>query len=199
MEKFDGTNLGKDKNGSRRLVLGKDKEEFIGTSLDSIKQVDVGSFHNELVKKLGISEACLLNTIIFGELMCNPDLHDYEKRGFSGRWLLFGAMLEVEGDSKVNIIEYSQEQDFTVKGKENTNQIRLYLNEKLAQMFARLGYDCDPAWIQRGTLINIVKSNKESLERGSVEGLVISMNEEDFTGNMKWKAAHCFQPVVEKR
>ena len=47
--------------------------------------------------------------------------------------------------------------------------------------------------------MNIVKRNKESLKRGSVEGLVISMNKEDFTGNIKWKGAHCYQPVVERR
>ena len=102
-EKYDGTNVGKDKNGqlySRRLLIESDKEEFIGTSLKSVKSTDVTCFHDYLVNKLHSCGNGIKNTIVFGELMCNPDLHGYDNRGLSERWLLFGAIIDVEEEYK---------------------------------------------------------------------------------------------------
>ena len=48
-EKFNGTNISKDKNGciyTRRRKLNKNVKEFIGTSLKNVKKIDVNSFHD---------------------------------------------------------------------------------------------------------------------------------------------------------
>ena len=77
------------------------------------------------------------------------------------------------------------------KSKENINQIKLVLNAKLAETFSDLGFDCNPNWLHTGTIYDIVNKNRNRLASGEVEGLVV--------GSLKWKAAHYFQPAVERR
>ena len=76
MEKFDGTNIAKDKNGciyTRRTKLDEYVKDFIGTSLENVKKIDVKGFH-ELVCDI-VGER-VKNTIVFGELICNNNIHD---------------------------------------------------------------------------------------------------------------------------
>ena len=193
-EKFDGTNIGRDRKGqiySRRILIESDRKEFIETSLECVKKTNVNSFHLYLKKELDIYGEGILNTVVIGELMCNPNLHGYITRGLANRWLLFGAILEVDEEIKEIILEKIRDCGFVAKGKENINQIKLVLNAKLAETFSDLGFDCNPNWLHTGTIYDIVNKNRNRLASGEVEGLMV--------GSLKWKAAHCFQPAVERR
>ena len=56
-EKFDGTNIGKDRKGqiySRRILIENNIKEFIQTSLECVKKTNVNSFHLYLKKELDI-------------------------------------------------------------------------------------------------------------------------------------------------
>ena len=134
MEKFDGTNIGKDKNGciyTRRTKLNKHMKEFIGTSLKNVKKIEVNSFHDKMNDMVcgGVK-----NTIVFGELMCNNNIHDYDERGLNARWVLFGAVLLLEGDKDVDeYLEKLKDTGFVVK-KMRSLEICIYLNETFREV-----------------------------------------------------------------
>ena len=91
MEKFDGTNIAKDKNGciyTRRTKLNEYAKDFIGTSLENVKKIDVRSFHELMCDMVG---GGVKNTIVFGELMCNHNIHNYIERGVNGLWNVWGS------------------------------------------------------------------------------------------------------------
>ena len=88
-------------------------KEFIGTSLKNVKKIDVNSFHDVMSDIVcgGVN-----NTIVFRELMCNNNIHDYDERGLNGRWIMFGAVLIFEEDKNVNeYIEKLKDNGFVVK------------------------------------------------------------------------------------
>ena len=41
-------------------------------------------------------------TIVFGELMCNHNIHDYTERGVNGRWIMFGVVMVIEDDENMS-------------------------------------------------------------------------------------------------
>ena len=56
------------------------------------------------------------NTIVFGELMCNNNIHDYGERGLNARWIMFGAVLMLEEDKDVDeYLEKLKDTGFVVK------------------------------------------------------------------------------------
>ena len=63
IEKFDGTNISKDKNGSiytRRTKLNEYVKESIGTSLENVKKIDVKSFHDKMCDSIvGEEQYCI--------------------------------------------------------------------------------------------------------------------------------------------
>ena len=176
-EKFDGTNVGKDMRGliySRCLVLGMHEKEFINTSLKCMHKTYINSFHKYLMEELdGNHGEDILNIIVIGELMCNPQLHEYETRGLAGRWLVFGVILEVKEESKLNIIEKCKDCGFLVRGRDKVDKIKLCLNKKLAEVFDELRFDCNPKIVKTGTIYEIVKENSERLIKGEIEGLIV--------------------------
>ena len=102
MEKFDEANIAKDKNGciyTRQTKLDGYVKEFIGTSLENVKKID--GFHELMCDIVGER---VKNTIVFGELICNNNIHDCTERGVNGRWILFGGVMVFEDDE--NIGEY---------------------------------------------------------------------------------------------
>ena len=64
----------------------------------------------------------ILNIIVIGELMCFTELHEYETRGLAGRWLVFGAILEVKEESREMIIEKSRECGFMARRRDKDGQ-----------------------------------------------------------------------------
>ena len=74
--------------------------------------------------------------------MCNNNIHDYTERRLNGRWIMFGAVLMLPEDENMSeYFEKLRDNGFVVK-KVRSVEICLYLNEKLAGIFEKLGYDC---------------------------------------------------------
>ena len=132
MDKFDGTNIAKDKNGciySRRTKLDEYVKDFIGTSLENVKKIDVKSFHELMCNLVGER---VKNTIVFGELICNNNIHDYTERGVNGRWIMFGGVMVIEDDENMSeYLEKLRDNGFVVKNLKS-GEICIYLNEKVA-------------------------------------------------------------------
>ena len=102
MEKFDGTNIAEDVNGciyTRRTKLDKYVDEFIGTSLGNVKKIDVKSFHDLMRNK--VSDG-IMNTIVFGELMCNDNIHDYTERRVNRRCIMYGFIILIEYEKNLS-------------------------------------------------------------------------------------------------
>ena len=70
----------------------------------------------------------LKNSIVFGELMCNNNIHDYTERGLNGRWIMLSAFLMVEDEENISeYIENLRGNGFVVK-KVKSLEICIYLN-----------------------------------------------------------------------
>ena len=99
---------------------------------------------------------------------------------------IFKAILEVKEESREEIIEKLRVCYFMVRRRDKTDQMKFIINKKSAETF-----HCNPKWVKTGTIYEIVSENKERLSRGEIEGFIVE--------NLKWKAAHYIQPVVERR
>ena len=92
--------------------------------------------------------------------MCNDNIHDYTGRGVVGRWIMFGYILVLEDDKKMDeFIEKLRGSRFVVKKLKGT-EIWVYLNDKLAGIFEKIGYDFNMGMLKRSTIFDMVKENK---------------------------------------
>ena len=102
---------------SRRLVLGKYEDfkhdrKFMNISLKNVHETDIKSFYEFLMFNIDNNhEEDILNIIVMEELKCFPKLYEYEARGLAGRWLVFGAILDLKEESREKIIEKLGEWD----------------------------------------------------------------------------------------
>ena len=72
------------------------------------------------------------------------------------------------------------------------------LNEKLAGIFEKLGYDCRMDMVKRSTIFDMMKENKTKIISGEIEGVVILTDIGCYIGYLKWKGAHYKQPILER-
>merc|ERR1712064_103254 len=122
-EKLDGTNIAKDTTGqlySRRLEIGGSQSHFLKTSLNKVREADIGKFCQKLCLKAGLEEGSIRRCLVYGELMCN-DYYDYKARALLGQWLVFGACLVVCPELLEDILQTLHNKEFSaIKQSQNT-------------------------------------------------------------------------------
>lgn len=97
--KFDGTNVGKDQDGrlyGRNKMVNPNAQSYQKTPLDALKGIDVAAIKKEIEGLAGIED--LGNFVLYGELMCNKGLYDYEEKNLASGWTIFGAMIKPAND-----------------------------------------------------------------------------------------------------
>ena len=83
-QKFDGTNVGVDQEGQifgRNKMVDKSEETYMKVDLAVVRAVDVKSILEAFLLETMLEEAQVEKFVVYGELMCNNDLYDYEERG----------------------------------------------------------------------------------------------------------------------
>ena len=80
-----------------------------------------------------------------------------------------------------------------------SGEICKYLNEKLAEIFEKLGYACNMEMVKRSTIFDMMKENKMKIMHGEIGGVVILTDLGGYIGYLNWKGAHYKQPSFEGR
>jgi len=86
-QKYDGTNVGKDENGEmygRNKMIGPKESSYQKTDLKCVKAIDAAKMKESFIEATGLDPALIEKFVVYGELMCNPNLYDYTKNGVHG-------------------------------------------------------------------------------------------------------------------
>ena len=198
-EKYDGTNIAKDDQGrvySRRYLLDNGQEEFIKTSLEKVKEADINKFKDGVVETSGLEPDSVNKCLVYGELMCNG-FYDYRTRGIVGGWKVFGAVLEFKKELQENLDKVLKA-GFAAS-KKNGNQIKLFSNDKFTEVANYAKLDTPDKKGENDSIANVIVKNKAAMKKGDLEGLILTIYEEEFGFKVvKWKAAHELQPASDE-
>ena len=88
--KYDGTNVGKDPEGNmygRNYMIAPTANSYQKTDLTFVKKLEVAPIRDEINALAGLK---LENIVVYGELMCNKKLYNYENMD---SFYIFGAMI----------------------------------------------------------------------------------------------------------
>merc|ERR1711892_1022334 len=198
-EKFDGTNLAKDDLGqiySRKYMLEHGEEEFIKTSLRKVKEADVVGFKNILIEAAGLNPNVVTRCVVYGEFICNP-IYNYQERGIIGDWKVFGAKLEVTEGESIGTLAKLAESGFAFQKRSiNPNHVKVYSNEKFFDLAKQANLDVPEYKGENVSLAKIIAMNKDDMKRGLLEGLIITIYQEESGYRfIKWKGSQEFQPM----
>lgn len=75
-----------------------------------MKAIDVAAVKKEIEGLIGVEDVG--NFVLYGELMCNKGLYDYDDKKLPGAWTIFGAMIQPKEDAK-GVVEAFQNAHFT--------------------------------------------------------------------------------------
>jgi hypothetical protein len=198
-EKYDGTNICKDDEGmifSRRYLIDPDQEEFIKTSLGKVKEADILKFKNRIMEVAGLDVNVISKCLVYGELMCNG-FYDYRSRGIVGDWKVFGAILELKNGHN-ETLEKLLNSGFAA-AKKNSNQIQVFANGRFVDVANYAKLDTAGTKGDSESIGNIIMKNKAKMKRGDIEGLILTIHDEEFGYKVvKWKGAHELQPASDQ-
>ena len=200
VEKLDGTNIGKDEKGelfSRRLVISAESDMFLKTSLKLVKAADIRLVKKKLCEKIFLRETLIENLIVYGELIVN-EKYDYKQRKLRGSWLIFGAMVIVKPQDLEIISNKLKERNFNFAVEEGN--IRIFASSTFFNLIKECNLVTPKVKGEDLSLFDIVLKNKEEMETGKLEGLVITFKNDLNTQHQiyKWKGAQEEQPKAEK-
>lgn len=200
--KFDGTNVGKDQDGNlygRNKMINMNAQSYQKTSLDALKPIDVAPVKKEIEGLIGVED--LGNFVLYGELMCNKGMYDYEDKGLAAGWTIFGAMIKPPKDAP-QVVEALEKASFTCslkggaaedEGEDQENpdyKIKLTINGTFKALMDKFGYPTVPYLGAFENLYTLMTQNQEWLIKGMGEGIVINhlaTDKFDATGLSKWK------------
>lgn len=105
--KYDGTNFGKDEEKTlygRNFTVAEEQASYQHTHLAFLRkegELDVGKAKSALEAELereanadGLVSLEVAKLVVYGELMCNASLYDYDAKRLNGKWLAFGALAD---------------------------------------------------------------------------------------------------------
>lgn len=86
-QKYDGTNVGKDEYGQmygRNKMISKNDTTYMKTDLKCVEAIDAAKMKMAFVIQVGVKAFQVKKFVVYGELMCNSGLFDYDVSGVSG-------------------------------------------------------------------------------------------------------------------
>ena len=201
-EKYDGTNIAKDDVGqiySRRFAMEEGQEMFIKTSLKKVKEAKIDKFRTCLIEAAGLDPTVLRKCVVYGEFICNG-FYDYSERGIRGDWIVFGAKLELKKEGTIDTIGKLAESGFAVpKHSNDPNHVKVLPNKKFFEVAKKANLDVPEVKGTNESLATMIAMNKDEMKRGTIEGLIITIYEEESGYRVvKWKGTQEFQPMAHE-
>lgn len=198
-EKLDGTNICKDDDGklySRRQCISAESEVFLKTTLKLVKAADIKLVKKKLCEKIFLEETLLEKFIVYGELIVN-EKYDYKQRKLRGSWLVFGAMVIAKPQDLEIISSKLKESNFNIALEEG--RIRIFANSTFFNLVHKCNLETPKVKGEDLSLFDIVQKNREEMETGKLEGLVITFKNVFDNQHLiyKWKGAQEEQPRAQ--
>ena len=197
-EKLDGTNVGKDEGGQlygRRLLIGKQSESYQKTSLKRVKEAEIATLKTRVCERADIEEDMVQHFIVYGELMCNTRIYDYNERNLVAEWRVFGAMMEAAaGESEM--FDKLTKSGFAVR-KDCEERIRIFPCTAFFSLVTECGMEHVHVKSEGDTIAQIVSDNLEDMRRGKLEGIILTTPFYGRVKLVKWKGGQEYQPGAE--
>ena len=185
-QKYDGTNVGKDENGEmygRNKMIGPKESSYQKTDLKCVKAIDAAKMKESFIEATGLDPALIEKFVVYGELMCNPNLYDYTKNGVHGSFQLFGAMvLPANEEAQEAIFTKSKEAGFCILKEEvdpdiedevASLKLQICFNKSYAKLAEKEGYATVPMVGEYESFYDAVMTNQEWMRQGLGEGLIV--------------------------
>ena len=193
-EKLDGTNVAKDDRGqvySRRLKIGAEESHFQKTSLEVVRTADIRRFRDSLCATACLEEERLGLCLVYGELVCHPQYYDYQHRGLSGQWRVFGACLLLASPHLLaDCLQRLSDRQFAAI-KLNGDTIQILPCAALFEVALASGVQVSPVLASDKPLAQIVQENKNIMKKGEIEGIILTVFSRKFGYNLlKWKGKY---------
>merc|ERR1711915_389085 len=185
---------------SRRLLISADAEVFSKTTLKHVKAADMKMVKKKLCEKIGLNESILEKLIVYGELVVN-EKYDYRQRKLKGSWLVFGAVVIVKPQDSDLVSRKLKEGNFAFAREEG--RIRIFASSTFFNLVKDCSLDIPETKGENLSLYDIVLNNKDEMETGKLEGVIITIKNysddyNDHHGIFKWKGAQEEQIKAQK-
>jgi len=210
--KYDGTNLGKDKNGNfygRRYKLDANIKKYQGVSLVPLYEIDVAAILADLLREVRDSPKVVEtgaefpdpeDFVVIGELMKHVDLFDYKEKNLKGTWQMCGLQFICSSEEAgiatrkaLNAAGYRVAK-WDSNGKEPAEKVRVGLGHKLCQLFERHNLPHPPI-VATCSVAQVVLTMRDWMVEAKGEGVIII-----FEGDLKkWKLARYISPVLREQ
>lgn len=183
--KFDGTNVGRDETElmyGRNKIMQPDAKAYQKTPLDHAKKINAQAVKEALQKQAGLEVGLIERLVVYGELMCNPDLFRYAEEKLYSTCPVFGAMIKpASSEAAMQIVEQLGKAGFACRVRRGVAEdeeaggelVMLMMNQTYKQLITELGMPTVPTAEKLGTLYELVTGNQEFMIEGSGEGMVV--------------------------
>ena len=153
-----------------------------------MKEANVVEFKTKLIEAAKLEENMIEKCLVYGELICNG-FYDYKKRNLMGKWVVFGAVVQLKKDSD-ETLEKLLKVGFAA-AKKTSNQIQLFTNEKFIELVKKSNLEYPEIRGKEQSIAQAIMKNKDDMKKGLLEGLVLTIyDEENGYRVVKWKGAH---------
>lgn len=116
-QKYDGTNVGTDEHGDcygRNKMIAEKDASYLKTDLKCVRAIDAQKLKDAFIEECDIDADLITKFVVYGELMCSPNLYDYTKNNVAKTFQLFGAMIDPENkDAHKTIHTKAKEAGYT--------------------------------------------------------------------------------------
>ena len=212
--KLDGTNVGVCDDRTllgRRTVIPPTVTRYQRTLLTDCHALDAGATRAEIVQEVERSGGGVpppFRLAVYGELMCNGGLHDYERTGLAGRWVCFGAQLLLLGHAvgktaiaiaaATKFVAALQRSGFCTTDHAlvptGGRQITVMMNAKLRSILLRHGAALVAKPVEASTQLALVQQMTPFMEQHQGEGVIMYTTRTDRFGRStvalsKWKSS----------
>ena len=183
-QKYDGTNVGRDEYGDcygRNKMIGDKESSYQKTDLKCVRAVDAAKIKEAFIGATGLDPAHIERFVVYGELMCNPNLYDYTKKGVAKSFQLFGAMiLPASEEAQEAIYTKAREAGYTVLKEEAETEdetcslkLQMCFNGAFMKLVEQFGYATVPIVGEYDSFYDAVIANQEWMVQGLGEGLIV--------------------------
>ena len=216
--KLDGTNVGVCDDRTllgRRTVIPPTVTRYQRTLLTDCHALDAGATRAEIVQEVERSGGGVpppFRLAVYGELMCNGGLHDYERTGLAGRWVCFGAQQLLLGHAvgktaiaiaaATKFVAALQRSGFRTRlttehafaSSTGGRQVTVMMNAKLRSLLLRHGATLVAKPVDASSQFALVQQMAPFMEQHQGEGVIMYTTRTNRKGHStvtlsKWKSS----------
>jgi len=198
-EKYDGTNVGKLRDGKllgRRLVIDAAATSYQRCELGKLRSLGTDQMLDEVVAIGG--SLTVRRAALYGELLCNAGLYSYATSGVAKSWQAFGALIEFADASGASATRYAKAATALglITNRCDETTVRVCNSRTFGEIAQRHDVPVVPT-THHLSMSAALSRNAEWMVGEHGEGLVLSVASGESRASLfKWKISREPQPVA---